>query len=130
MDWKTAGRGWKVDKAHLSIQASLYMALVKQNLDVALRKFVFWVYDKQKREWTAIRTERRIKDVNAALRTAFDMARKVEARIFTASPVPESAFVKKRGWYCSAQYCEAWNVCDYKWLADNVNESEQAVRSW
>jgi hypothetical protein len=129
-DWKTAGRGWKETKAHLSIQASTYMALVKQNLDVAIRKFHFWVYDRAKKEWTLIRTERTVGEVNAALITAEDYARILEAGLYVATPVPDASFVKARGWYCKPKFCGAWNICPAKYLNDDVNEKEIAERKW
>jgi hypothetical protein len=129
-DMKTAGTGWKKSKAELSIQASLYMALVKQGFGLNVREFVFDVYNRRKSEWEMIPVSRRVKDIDAALRTALDYGNKIELKAFTASPVPEASFTKKRGWYCSPKYCEAWNVCDYKYLGDDVNENIVAIRSW
>lgn len=129
IDFKTTGRMWKKAKADVSIQASLYMALTKQNTSVSPRKFVFWIYDRSKSKWHRMPVERRVIDIEAALRTAYDFGRKIEAKTFTAQPVPET-FTKKRGWYCSAKYCSAWNVCQYKYLSDDVDEREVAVRSW
>lgn len=130
VDWKTAGKGWKPEKAHLSIQASLYMALVKQHLDMSIRRFTFWVYNRQARDWQGINTERRVKDINAALITARDYAKKIESGSYTASPVPDANFNKRRGWYCSPKYCGAWNICPVKFLTDNKNENEIAIRQW
>lgn len=130
MDWKTSGRPWKDGKAHYSIQASLYMGLVKQDTGIPIRKFVFWIFNKSKREWQAIRTERRVKEINAALVSAYDYARKIEAGVYTATPVREVFSKKERGWYCSAKYCGAWNICPVKYLNDDVDENVLAIRSW
>jgi hypothetical protein len=130
MDWKTAGRAWKEGKADYSIQASLYMALAKQELDVGIRKFSFWVFDRAKRVWSRIPTDRTVKEINSALQTAYDYAYKLEVRAFTASPVVEEYGKKKRGWYCGVKYCPAWNICPVKYLDDNTDEKAIAVRSW
>ena len=130
-DFKTAGRGWKADKANVSIQASLYPALVKENFDgLELKDFIFDVYDRSKSTWTSFPVKRRVKDINAALRTAYATGLKLEAGLFTAQPVPEASFVKRRGWYCKPKFCGAWNACEFKYLADDIDESELAIRSW
>ena len=129
VDWKTSGKAWKQNKADYALQPSLYPALVRQNLGIEVKKFVFYVYDRSQRRWDVLRTARRVKDINASLLTAYDYARKIEAGNLTANPVPDS-FNLKRGWYCSANYCPAWNICPAKYLADDVNENEIAIRSW
>lgn len=130
MDWKTAGRGWKADKPQLSLQASLYMPLVKQNLNKSIRKFTFWVFNRQWGTWDQFVTQRSIEQINSALKTAYDYTAQIEAKIFPCTPVPESAFQKKRGWYCQPKFCGAWNVCEAKFMNDDVDESKVAVRSW
>jgi len=130
-DFKTAGRGWKADKADVSIQASLYPALVKENFSgLKIQDFIFDVYDRSKSEWTSFPVKRRVKDINSALKHAFATGLKLEAGLFTAQPVPEASFVKKRGWYCKPKFCGAWNVCEFKYLADDVDENEIAIRKW
>lgn len=129
-DWKTAGRGWKKEKADVSIQASLYPALAKQTHDLKARKFTFDVYDRSKSVWTSFPVMRRVADIDSALKTAYAAGLKVESGLYTAQPVPEASFNKKRGWYCSTKFCPAWNVCEYKYLADGINEKTVAIRSW
>lgn len=130
MDWKTSGRDWKEGKADMSIQASLYMALVKQNLGKSIRKFEFWVFNRKKREWVSFPTSRRIKEINSALLSAYDYAYKMDKEAYTATPVTDTFGKKVRGWYCSPKWCGAWNICPAKYLNDNKNETEIAVRSW
>ncbi len=130
IDWKTSGRAWKESKAHHSIQVDAYMALVKQNLGVSIRDWVFWVYNRQKREWTAIPTSRRVKDINASLLRLLDYGKILERGSFHATPTTDTFGEIKRGWYCSTKYCGAWNVCPAKYLNDDVDEKEKAVRSW
>lgn len=130
VDFKTSGRAWKQGKADLSIQASLYMPLVKQNLDHSIRKFVFWVYDRSNSQWDKIKTSRTIREIDSALNTAYSYGIQHEAEIYSYTPVPEASFVKKRGWYCSPNYCGAWNVCPGKFLHDDKSENAVAIRSW
>lgn len=130
VDFKTSGRAWKQEKADVSIQASLYMALCKQVFDRKIQKFTFWCYDRSKREWTALETQRTVKQINSALLSAYEYGLQIEAGIFPATPVPESSFVKKRGWYCSPRFCGSWNLCPSKYLNDSVDESVVAIRSW
>ena len=70
-DFKTAGRGWKPAKADVSIQASLYPALVKEHYDRSIQTFIFDVYDRSKSQWESLRVKRRVKDINSALLTAY-----------------------------------------------------------
>ena len=130
VDWKTSGRAWKESKAHHSIQVDAYMALVKQNLGVSVRDFVFWVYNRRGREWVAIPTSRKVADINASLTRLLDYGRVLEAGNFFATPTSDTFGDVKRGWYCSAKYCGAWNVCPTKYLNDDIDEKEKAVRSW
>lgn len=129
-DTKTAGRGWTQDKADLSIQASLYLALVKQQYGLEYKDFTFDVYDRRKATWESIPVKRTVKQINSALKSAYDYGLQLEAGIFPATPVPEASFTKKRGWYCSPRFCGAWNICEYKYLADSVDENILAIRSW
>lgn len=130
IDWKTAGRGWKESKAHHLIQVDAYMALVKQNLGRSIRSFIFWIYDRRHRSWDRIETSRRIRDIDAALLRLLDEGKALESNAFHATPTTDTFGEVKRGWYCSAKYCGAWNICPAKFLNDNVDEKEIAVRSW
>jgi len=130
IDWKTANRDWKKGKADLSIQASVYMAMYKQVLDVNIRDFTFWVYDRSRVVWVPHATERTIPQIDSALQTAYNYGLQLEAGIYPATPVPEASFVKKRGWYCGVRYCGGWNLCTSKYLQDSVDESVIAERTW
>jgi hypothetical protein len=130
IDWKTSGRAWKESKAHHSIQVDAYMALAKQNLNVSIRDFVFWVYNRQKREWACIPTSRRVVDINASLSRLLDYGKVLESGRFHATPTTETFGEVRRGWYCTPKYCGAWNVCPAKYLNDDTNEKEKAIRSW
>ena len=130
VDWKTSGRGWKQVKADVSIQASLYMPLTKQNLGESIRKFTFWVFNRQAGAWQRHVTHRKVEQIDSALATAYQHGLQLEAEVFPCTPVPESSFNKKRGWYCSPKFCGAWNICDAKYMNDGKDEKVVAVRSW
>lgn len=130
VDWKTASRGWKQAKADFSVQASLYMPLHKQALEVSIQDFTFWVFDRSKAYWSRHKTRRSVAQINAALATALQYGRQLEAQVFPCTPVPEASFNKARGWYCSAKWCGAWNVCDAKFMNDGIDEKVVAIRSW
>ena len=130
MDWKTSGRAWKQVKADFSIQASLYMPLHKQTLDLSIQDFWFWVFNRSQGVWSLFKTKRTVAQIDSALETAYQYGRQIEAKAFPCTPVPEASFNKKRGWYCQPKFCSAWNVCDSKFMNDGVNEKEIAVRTW
>ncbi len=130
MDWKTSRRAWKQQKADFSIQASLYMPLHKQTLEVSIQEFWFWVFNRGAGVWSLLKTTRTTDQIDAALATALEYGRQIEAKAFPCTPVPEASFNKQRGWYCKPKFCSAWNVCDSKFMNDGINEKEIAVRSW
>ena len=130
IDWKTSGRAWKQHKADFSIQASLYMPLHKQSLELSIQDFWFWVFNRQTGVWSLLKTKRTVAQIDSALNTALEYGRQIEAKAFPCTPVPEASFNKKRGWYCQPKFCSAWNVCDSKFMNDGVNEKEIAVRTW
>jgi len=130
MDWKTSGRAWKQSKADFSVQASLYMPLHKQALEVSIQRFWFWVFNRQKAEWNLLKTNRTVAQIDAALATAYQYGLQIEAGAFPCTPVPEASFNKARGWYCKPKFCSAWNVCDAKFMNDDFVEGEIAERNW
>jgi len=130
VDWKTSGRKWKDSKAQFSPQATLYPPLVKQQTGLDIRKFTFWVFDRSASQWTKHVTDRRIKDIDAGLRIAYTYGLQLEAGHLPATPLDENYFDYKRAWYCSPKFCGAWNVCDYKYLADHISENQIAERKW
>lgn len=130
VDFKTSNSKWTQEKADLSIQASLYLALAKQAYGTEPRDFIFWTYYRKGKEWVPFKTHRAVGQIDAALRSAHDFGLQHEARIYPATPVPEASFKKKRGWYCQPRFCGAWNICTAKYMNDSRDESEVAVRSW
>jgi hypothetical protein len=130
IDWKTSGRAWKLTKAHAAIQVDAYMALVKQNYDLSIRDWLFWIYDRKKREWTVIPTKRKVKEIDAALVRLLDYGHAVQSGILQAKPTTDTFGEVRRGWYCSPKFCGAWNVCPMKYINDSVDEKVIATRSW
>ena len=132
LDWKTAksDRQWSQARADLSIQASLYLALHNAVFQEQLTKFTFAVYNRAKAEWGTFDTTRVETEQIAALYTATQYARQMKAMVFPATPVSESYGKKQRGWHCSAKWCGAWNICEAKFLNDNVDETVVAIREW
>lgn len=130
VDWKTSRKGWKDSKAQFGIQPTLYPPLIKQTYNKSVRSFAYWVFDRQKRQWTPHYTKRRIRTINAGLHIAYDYGLQIEAEIFPATPLDENYFEYKRGWWCSPKYCEAWNICEYNSLPDDVSPNDKAKREW
>lgn len=133
VDYKTTGAAWQwyQAKVDLAIQPSMYLALHQHVYGELLPEFVFYVWDRKKKEWLKFVTSRTQAVVDAAVATADQYLEQYAARIFPATMVVEGRGGKKqRGWYCSAKWCPAWNICEHKFLNDSVDESEVAVRGW
>lgn len=131
-DWKTAksDRQWNQMKADYALQASLYLAMHNANTEQGLTKFTFAVYNRAKAEWSTLTTLRNEQEMRSALLTALEYGKQIRAGAFPATPVVSEFMKRKRGWYCSARWCPAWNVCEHKYMNDSVDESEVAVRVW
>jgi hypothetical protein len=106
------------------------MALVKQNYGLSIRDWIFWIYDRKKKEWTAIPTKRKVQEINTALTRLLDYGEAVETAILQATPTTDTFGEVRRGWYCSPKFCGAWNVCPMKYINDSVDEKVIATRSW
>jgi hypothetical protein len=129
-DHKTTGRAWKEGKAQHAVQAGLYMALVKQNSNIAPQEFMFDVYDRKNSVWDSWPVTRTEQEINASLQQAYQYGLQLEAGIFPATPTAEEYGKVKRGWYCSPKYCGAWNICTDKYINDDKDENVLAIRSW
>ena len=131
-DWKTAksDRQWNQQKADYALQSTLYLALHNANTGEGLSKFTFAVYNRQKAEWSHLTTLRDRQQMDAALLTAVEYGKQIRAEAYPATPVVSEFMKRKRGWYCSARWCPAWNVCEHKFMNDKTDESEVAVRIW
>lgn len=129
-DVKTTGRMWHESRTHFSTQPATYMALVKQQYRKSIRNFVFDIYDRRKSTWHSLPTKRSIPAIDSVLRNHYNAGLKIESKIFTAKPYTNEFSKYRRGWYCSTKYCSAWNVCEFKYMADDVDEAQEAERTW
>jgi hypothetical protein len=131
-DWKTAGRGWKKGKAEASaVQPLVYSWLVDDQTPVEEATFV--VYNRQDSTWTWDDTSFGVTEqlVTQALRSMWDMARSIDAGIAVATPMTTGGFGDGRSWACSAKYCGAWNICDYRFLIpDGKANQVRGAQSW
>ena len=111
VDWKTAGRNWAADKAQGQLQRVAYPMMVP--FDV--QSFDFWVYDRSGEWWNKFSTppgtpaEDRAFAANAMQVARYELDQ-------TTTYTPSGGGFKSRGWHCSPQYCDAWAVCDGKYL--------------
>jgi hypothetical protein len=112
VDWKTAGRGWAPDKAEGQLQRIGY-PMMKESINVA--SFDFWVFDRSAQWWERFRTPPGGgPEVRAFAANAMQVARYELEQATTYTP--SGGGFKSRGWHCSPQYCDAWAVCDGKYL--------------
>lgn len=119
LDWKTAGRGWDQSKADTTYQATYYTWLY------GVDRHKYWVWNRRKSDWSAFETSRSPKDVESALKVAWMLARQIDDGTFTATPWQDTYGKVKRGWWCSAKFCGAWDICQFKNLPDDVYEGQK-----
>ena len=124
-DWKTAGRGWSIGKADHMIQASLYSHLIHHETDVLIEDWEFLVLNRRKGEWESHKTTRNTQQIEAAKKIAWMRALMVAHEIYPATPIVTENFKTKRAWYCSPKFCPAWNVCEFKYIADGFDEQRK-----
>lgn len=120
IDWKTAGKNWAPDKAQGQLQRVGY-PIMKEGLEVA--SFDFWVFDRAGQWWNRFRTPApRGREIRAFVANAIQVARNelYGSTTFT----PSGGGFKSRGWHCSPQYCDAWKVCDGKYLVADGRADE------
>ena len=124
LDWKTAGRGWDPSKAMSTHQAQAYSFLVEGATGKLILDFTYWVWNRKSWTWEQHVTERTPSQVDAWIKHAWQRGLQIEAQAFPFTPW-DSTFGKfKRGWWCSAKYCAAWDVCEGKSLPDDVWEEQ------
>lgn len=123
VDWKTAGRGWDEGKAATRIQAPLYAFLA----GFEETRVDFVVYNRSKGVWNVHQVVVDARQVNAALATAREYGRMIAANVYP--PTPSAPTGKTgRGWWCSAKYCGAWNICEYKHLISD-GQADALIRT-
>lgn len=133
-DWKTAGRAWSEGKGMVRVQGPLYVYLSRLLEGTTLEapaEMHYMVWDRGKGEWGRHVQVVREHNIEAALKLAMTYARQIEAQIFPATPAGESYGKYRRGWWCSAKYCGAWNICEFKGLVpDDVDLGEVKGVRW
>ena len=135
IDWKTSGRDWKDGKPEATgqVPAYLHLAAYTYELQVEDMKFTFWIFNRKTGVWQLRETYRTQQQVQAWLLHAYNRGVQIAEGIYPATPWNDNDWKKvKRGWWCSAAYCGAWDICEYKFLADNVDEGVQVnwVDGW
>lgn len=131
-DWKTSRRKWDQGKADGRIQGPIYARLAQDNLpDIGrVERMVYWVYDRSKGEWTFVIQEISEPMIEAAVNAALEWAGIAEAGFYPPTPTTSSGKAG-RGWWCSANYCHAWDVCSYKaMVADGTNLEIKRAKGW
>lgn len=119
IDWKTAGRGWNDTKAPFTLQATYYSWLYGQ------ANHAYWVWSRRAKDWTLFETSRTQDQIDAALKVAWQIARQQADGTLTANPLEDNYQKIKRGWHCSAKFCGAWDICEFKFVNDNVWEGQR-----
>ena len=131
VDWKTAARGWKFEKAQFTDQFPLYASLVEYNYGLLPLEAEFVVYNRQNGLIEVHETSREQIHVEVAVRNTFLRGLQLASGDpLPATPVVTEYFKEKRGWYCGPKYCPAWNCCEFKWLNDKVDETVERKLSW
>ena len=123
-DWKTAARGWKESKARATGQLSMYIFLAEAARGYSITDGTYWVWDRSKYGWKAHFTTRDAAHVDAYLRHVWQIARAIDADAYSFNPWSSNFGDYKRGWWCSAKYCAAWDVCEGKAINDDVWEEQ------
>ncbi len=126
IDWKTAGRAWAKDKAEGQLQRIAYPMMAAADKDWQIDTFIFWVYDRAKKVWDKYETASGPHRAEAAflfntLQVAFNQMN--EHTTYT----PSGGGFKARGWHCSPQYCDAWGICDGKYLVADGQADQPAL---
>jgi hypothetical protein len=122
-DWKTAGRGWKPEKAEASLQPALYSYLVEQNYGYKVDEWVFHVFNRRAHDWEHHAVGGW--DIDAAIQMALRYAEMLQNGLFVPNPTQYGSFSLKRAWYCSARFCPAWNVCEYKTIINDDKDIDE-----
>ncbi len=119
-DWKTAGRGWHQSKADFTGQVAAYLYLYEADF------FRFVVFNRKSLAWETYDTTRTEAEIDAYLRHAFQVAKAIDADIYPVTNVQSNFGKFNRSWQCSAKWCGAWNICPFKYLADDKWEHQIA----
>lgn len=129
-DWKTSKRHWDQGKADSRAQGVYYAWLAGIRYEVPIDRMHYWSYNRTKGDWQVVTQEISQDNIDAALANAMEYAGMVEAGYYPATPSAPTG-KNGRGWWCSAAYCEAWDVCHLKGIiADGVDLTEKRQKGW
>lgn len=125
IDWKTAGRQWSADKAEGQLQRVAYPMMARLQFNTMINKFDFWVFDRSNDWWGKFSVPSGSREAERAfVLNAMQVAsNEVSGR---TTYTPSGGGFKSRGWHCSPQYCDAWSVCDGKFLVADGRADEVA----
>lgn len=129
-DWKTGKRHYDQGKADSRPQGIYYAWLAGIEYGHPITDMHYWSYNRNKGDW-AVTTQQIDQDnIDAALGAAMEWAGMIESGYYP--PTPSAPTGKNgRGWWCSAAYCNAWDVCTFKGIvADGVDLSERRSKGW
>lgn len=129
-DWKTAGRGWSPGKGEARIQSPTYLWLAEAERPHLEGVACYAVYNRQKEQWQEHLVPVTLAQIEAAKRTLWQYAKAIDADVFPPTPSAQSGS-PGRGWWCSAGYCSAWDICEFKGLvSDGVDLSIRRSSTW
>lgn len=122
-DWKTSSTGWQTAKLNEITQHLSYAALVEHELEIQPREAAYVVYDFKSGtwSWSEFTVSFGRPQIDRVLREFFKMGAVLDADAAMASPAKRGASWGQdgRGWWCSAKWCGAWDICDGKYLLDD-----------
>lgn len=123
IDFKTSTAGWSDSKMNEQYQHLSYAALAQAQHNSLPRKGVYVVYNFKTGEWEWSRFTVQIRqdDVDRALRAYFKMGKALHYQTAIGTPGKRGASWGQdgRGWWCSPKWCDAWEICDDKYLLDD-----------
>lgn len=121
-DWKTAAKGWPAARAAQQNQHNAYAWLAQQVYGYDLREWWFVVGSRARQEWERHEVPVTQAGIDGFLTRARALAKSLHAGTVFYHPKDGGG---RRGWWCSAQYCNAWNLCAGRLLGD---EKDRQVR--
>lgn len=128
-DWKTSTAGWSQSKIDNEYQHLAYSLLVEQNHGFVPKYGQYVVYNFKTNEWewdphtVKITTTQLDRVATAYLRMGKVLA--AEAAIGTPHKRGASWGQDGRGWWCSPKWCDAWTICDDKYILADGQAGEE-----
>jgi hypothetical protein len=129
-DWKTGSSHYDQGKADSRPQGQYYAILAEAEYGMQFDTMTYWSANRKKGAWVPITQVMTNRSRAAARAAAMEWAGMIEADYYP--PTPSAPTGKNgRGWWCSAKYCNAWEVCDFKGIiADGVDLNAKRDKGW